>query len=76
MEIDRGVHPARRQVEMQAAHAGDAAHLRIDRGLHQRGADRRIHHVAAGTQDVDAGLDGFRLRGGDHAVRHDVCSLR
>jgi hypothetical protein len=54
MKINRDVNPARRQIQMQVAHAGYAAHLRIDRGLHHPGTDRRIHHVGTGTQDVDA----------------------
>ena len=66
VEIQRGVHVLLRQVHMQAAHAGDAAHLRIDRGLHQRGTDRRIDHIAAGTQDVGTGFRRFRLRRRNH----------
>jgi hypothetical protein len=34
VEVDRGMDAARREVEVHAAHAGDAAHLRVNGGLH------------------------------------------
>jgi hypothetical protein len=61
---------AGREIQMHAAHAGDAANLRVDGGLHQGGGNRSVHDVAAGTEDVGSGIGGPGLGGRDHCVAH------
>ena len=71
MEVEAAVHALARQVEVEGAEAGDAAHLRVDRGLHQRADDRRVDRVAAVPERQRAGLDGLGLGRADHAVGHE-----
>ena len=70
MEVDRRVNALRWQIQMHTPHAGNAAHLRIDHGLHKGAGNRRVDDIAAGTQDLGRGLGSFGLGGGDHGLGH------
>jgi hypothetical protein len=63
MEVERCMHPLRREIQMHAPHAGDPAHLRVHNSLHERGRHGGIHDIPSLAQDVRAGFGRFGLRG-------------
>ena len=56
MEIDEGMDTLCGQMDMHGAETGNAAHLRVDRGLDQRRADGGIDYIPARAQDVQTGF--------------------
>ena len=68
MEVDVFVHLPRRHIDAGAAEAGDAAHQRIDHGLHEGRGDRGVDGVSAGPHRLDAGLGRLRLRRHHHSA--------
>ena len=54
--------------EQGEAVAADAGHVRLDDTLHGDGGERGIDGVAAGSQHLEAGGRGRRMRGADHSV--------
>jgi hypothetical protein len=62
--------PMRRGVVMQQeSAAADTGGLRLDQSQHHLHRDRRIDRTAAFAQDLAAGFDGERMRGGDDLLR-------
>jgi hypothetical protein len=48
--------------------AAEAAIVRLGHAEHGVGGHRRVDHVAAGLERLDAGQRGERVTGGDHAL--------
>src|SRR4029450_10767908 len=65
LERERGAAAHRDQCEAAAAYAG---HVRLDNGQYGDGGERRVDRVAAGSQHIEAGHGGSRMRRADHAV--------
>ena len=70
VEIEASHAAAGRVIDMHAAEPGDAAHLRVDSRLNQRGRHGRVDRVAARRKHLRPRLDRLRLCRNHHSALH------
>ena len=70
VKVDEGMHVTLRQVDVHRTETGNAAHLRVDRRLHQGRANGGVNDIAAGGKNIEAGFNRLGLRCTDHGSMH------